>query len=41
MSVGPPPTVSTSTEIVVEERNLTKVYGSGDAEVRALDGVSI
>ncbi len=41
MSVGPPPTVSTSTEIVVEGRNLTKVYGSGDAEVRALDGISI
>ncbi len=41
MSVVPPPTVSTSTEIVVEGRNLTKVYGSGDAEVRALDGISI
>ena len=41
MSVVPPPPVPTSTEIVVEGRDLTKVYGSGDAEVRALDGVSI
>ncbi len=30
-----------ATEIVVEGRDLTKVYGSGDAEVRALAGVSI
>jgi len=30
-----------ATDIVVEGRDLTKVYGSGDAEVRALDGVSI
>jgi putative ABC transport system ATP-binding protein len=41
MSVVPPPPVPTSTEIVVEGRDLTKVYGSGDAEVRALDGISI
>ncbi len=26
---------------VIETRNLTRVYGSGDAEVRALDGVSL
>ena len=31
MSVVPPPPVDTSTEIVVEGRNLTKVYGSGDS----------
>ena len=30
-----------STEIVIEGRNLTKVYGSGDAEVHALAGISI
>ena len=30
-----------SIEIVVEGRNLTKVYGSGDAEVHALAGISI
>jgi len=30
-----------ATDIVVEGRDLTKIYGSGDAEVRALDGVSI
>jgi putative ABC transport system ATP-binding protein len=41
MSVVPPSPVPTSTEIVVEGRDLTKVYGSGDAEVRALDGVTI
>ena len=27
--------------MVIETRNLTRVYGSGDAEVRALDGVSL
>ena len=40
-----PDTLATSTsqatDIVVEGRELTKIYGSGDAEVRALDGVSI
>jgi putative ABC transport system ATP-binding protein len=41
MSVVSPSPTPTSTEIVVEGRNLTKVYGSGDAEVRALDGISI
>jgi putative ABC transport system ATP-binding protein len=41
MSVVSPPPTPTSTDIVVEGRNLTKVYGSGDAEVRALDGISI
>src|SRR4051812_29761597 len=41
MSVVPLPPVETSTEVVVEGRQLTKVYGSGDAEVRALDGISI
>jgi putative ABC transport system ATP-binding protein len=30
-----------ATDIVVEGRDLTKVYGSGDAEVRALDGITI
>ncbi len=30
-----------ATEVVVEGRELTKVYGAGDAEVRALDGVSV
>jgi putative ABC transport system ATP-binding protein len=34
-------TTPQATDIVVEGRELTKVYGSGDAEVRALDGVSI
>jgi putative ABC transport system ATP-binding protein len=28
-------------KMVIETRNLTRVYGSGDAEVRALDGVSL
>jgi putative ABC transport system ATP-binding protein len=41
MSVVSTPPAPTSTDIVVEGRNLTKVYGSGDAEVRALDGISI
>src|SRR6476660_1729457 len=40
-----PDTLATSTpqatDIVVEGRELTKIYGSGDAEVRALAGVSI
>ena len=30
-----------ATDIVVEGRGLLKVYGEGDAEVRALDGVSV
>ena len=42
MSVVPPPTVSTSTEIVVEGRNLTKVYGSRRRRgATPCDGVSI
>lgn len=30
-----------SEKIIIETRDLTKVYGMGDAEVRALDGVSL
>jgi putative ABC transport system ATP-binding protein len=30
-----------SEKIIIETKDLTKVYGMGDAEVRALDGVSI
>ena len=42
MSVVPPPPVEPHpTEVVVEGVKLTKVYGSGDAEVHALAGVSI
>ncbi|HID86079.1 MAG TPA: ATP-binding cassette domain-containing protein, partial [Anaerolineae bacterium] len=32
--------MTTTTEIIVETRELTKVYGDG-AEVRALDGVNL
>jgi putative ABC transport system ATP-binding protein len=39
--VPPPPAAPPTTEIVVEGRNLTKIYGSGDAEVHALAGISI
>jgi putative ABC transport system ATP-binding protein len=30
-----------STEMIIKIENITKIYGKGDAEVRALDGVSL
>ena len=38
---APGPTTAPPTDVVVEARDLTKVYGSGEARVAALDGVSL
>lgn len=41
MTQQPLPSFASSTPAVVEFRQLYKIYGSGDAEVRALDGVDL
>ena len=38
---APGPTTAPPTDVVVEARDLTKIYGSGEARVAALDGVSL
>ena len=38
---GQPPATAVAARPVASARNLYKVYGSGDTEVRALDGVSV
>ena len=38
---APGPTTAPPTDVVVEARDLAKIYGSGEARVAALDGVSL